>query len=148
MNQSIDLENGVFLVEALHFRLENGDHAAELILVAHEAAGEVAQRVLEERLVVRLVEHARLHVAHQILEERADHHVHNLADFEVDLRRNGRPGVEHLEVLAARDVLLRSLQIQLVQRSVGKLTRVYRRSEVERDIVHEEPVAQGGKEGS
>ena len=140
--ESIDLKNGVLFVEALHFGLENGDNAAELILVAHEAASEVAQRVLEEGLVVRLVEHARLYIADQILEERADHHVHNLADFEVDLRGYGRPGVEHLEILAARDVLLRSLQIQLVQRSVGELARVYRRSEVERDIVHEEPVAQ------
>ena len=135
---SIDLEAGAFLVQVLHFCLENRYNILELVLVADEAASKEGKRVLEELVVVLLVEDGWLYVADEVLEERTDHYVDDLADLEVDCRSQSGPRMEHLEVLAARDVLLGGLQVQLVQRSVRKLVRVDGRTEVERDIVHEE----------
>ena len=46
--------------------------------------------------------------------------------------------METLEILAAGDVLLGSLLVELVQRGVGKLMLIDRAPEVERDVVHQE----------
>jgi len=56
----------------------------ELVLVCLEAESEEAQTKLEELVVVGPIEDRVLHVAHEILEERPDHHVDDLADLKVD----------------------------------------------------------------
>lgn len=44
--------------------------------------------------------------------------------------------MELLELLTAGDIFFSCLLVELIERSVGKLVRVDRTSEVERDIVH------------
>ena len=48
--------------------------------------------------------------------------------------------MELLELLTAGDIFFSCLLVELIERSVGKLVRVDRTSEVERDIVHQEPI--------
>lgn len=89
-------------------------------------------------MVVLAIEDRRLDIAHQVLEERADHDVGNLADLEIDSHGKSSARMECFEVHAAGDVLLRSLLVQLVQGRVRELLLIDGATEVERDIVHQE----------
>ena len=82
-------------------------------------------------MVVISVEDRRLHVADEVLEERADHNIDDLNYLDVDVGLQSCPFVELLEVHAARDVLLSSCLEELVQGREGEVLAVDRLTEVE-----------------
>ena len=79
-----------------------------------------------------------LDITDQVLEEGTDHHIDDLTNDNVNLVTEGGPRMELLEVKAAGNILLRCLEIQLVQSEECILLLVDGLSEVERHIVHQE----------
>lgn len=128
----------------------------ELVFVQAKAIREELDAESEELAVVVPIEDWVFDVADQVLEECADYDVDYLYDFHVDfeslleyvgLFATGGLGthwsdafahMELFEVLAARDVLLSGLLVELVERDMGMLLGVDGASEVEGHIVHQE----------
>ena len=69
---------------------------------------------LEELMVVAAFENGVVNIAHQVLEERANHHVQNLAYLQIYILGKGGRSVVLLELHATGDVLLSCLQVYLV----------------------------------
>ena len=133
---SVDVELGLFLLESLHLGPQNGVDITELVLVRLEAQCEEREAEFEELVVLSSVKYGRLHVANQVLEERTNNDVDDLADLDVDVGLQSCPFVELLEVHAARDVLLSSCLEELVQGREGEVLAVDRLTEVEGHVVH------------
>ena len=56
----------------------------ELVLVGHEAPGEETERILEESVIVFSFEHRGFDIADEVLEERSDYDVDDLANLQVN----------------------------------------------------------------
>jgi hypothetical protein len=127
-----------------------------LVFVQAEAICEELDAESEELAVVVPIENWIFDVADQVLEECSDHDVDYLYDFHVDFesllgftglfatgslcthRSNAFAHMELFEVLAARNVLLSCLLVELVESDMRMLLGVDGASEVEGHVVHQE----------
>ncbi len=89
-------------------------------------------------MVVLSFKHRWLHIADQVLEERSDHNVDDLANLKIDGICKGCARMERLEILTAGNILLSSLLVKLVQSCECKFFVVDRGTEIEGDVVHQE----------
>lgn len=128
----------------------------ELVFVQAKAIREELDAESEELAVVVPIEYWVLDVADQVLEECPDDDVDYLYDFHVDFESlpeytglfatsslgthwsDAFAHVELFEVLAARDVLLSGLLVELVERDMCMLLGVDGAPEVEGHVVHQE----------
>ena len=89
-------------------------------------------------MVVFSFKHRWLHITDQVLEERSDHNVDDLANLKIDGICKSCARMESLEILTAGNILLSSLLVKLVQCRECKFFVVDRGAEIEGDVVHQE----------
>ena len=96
----------LFRFQPLHLASQYGETVSELVLISLEAQGKEAQTELEEFVVVCSVKHRILDVTHQVLKERPNHDVNDLANLYVNAVFQVGSGMELFEFDTTGNVFL------------------------------------------
>lgn len=124
-------------LKALHLAPQYGVAVPKLVLVRLETHGEEAETELKKLVVVSAIEHWVLDVADQVLKERADDNVDDLANLDVHALLQVGLLVELLKLNCARDVFLSTRLVQLVKGRIREIRLVDILVEVKRHVVHQ-----------
>lgn len=136
---SFDLEvQELLILQLLLLSRQNAINTSEHGSVQFETLTEVFEGGLEEPKVVSSRVYGLAHIAHEVLEERANNHIQDLDDLDIDQRAKGGRLVELLEINTACVILFSSSDVQFLQCLTSVLPIVDNRVEVVSDVVHEE----------
>ena len=89
-------------------------HVFEVVSVGHKPHFEKVQTHFEKLVVVAAFKNRVVDVANKVLEERSDHHVDNLTNFQVDILGQCGSSMVLLEFHATCDVLFSGLKIEFI----------------------------------